>query len=129
MNTGDLNWLAGFWEGEGWVSFSNKSKSYYKNKVYRHTAQLQVGLAQNDRTPLDWVKDHFGGGVYKNTGKCYHWRGNGPIGRRFLESLIPYLRLNFRLEKVNWALAAYTAHLNRKRVYNNQYSNKGPKQS
>ncbi len=123
----DLNWLAGFWEGEGWVSFSARSRSYYKDKIYSNSAQLQVGLAQNDRTPLDWVKKHFGGGVYKNTGKCFHWRGNGPIGRNFLEKLLPFMRLTFRTTKIKWALAAYKKHLGRVRVYNNQYSNKGPK--
>jgi hypothetical protein len=113
MTKADLNWLAGFWEGEGWVSFSDHSLSYYKDKIYRRTAQFQVGLAQNDRTPLDWVKTHFGGGVYKNSGNCFHWRGNGPIGRKFLQTLLPYLRLTFRIDKVKWAIHSYEKHLNR----------------
>ena len=116
MTCYDLMWLAGFWEGEGWVSFSNRGKSYYKDKVYTTSAQLQVGLAQNDRTPLDWVKLYFGGGVYKNSKKCFHWRGNGPTGQRFLKIIRPYLRLKFRQDKVDWALEAYVKHLNRKRL-------------
>ena len=53
----DLAWAAGFYEGEGWVSFLNTPSM--KNP------QLRLMVTQKDTVPLEKLRDIFGvGSIY-----------------------------------------------------------------
>jgi len=52
LDEGFLNWFAGFWEGEGWISTRAHSSPYHR---------AEIGIKQKDRTPLDLIKSKFGG--------------------------------------------------------------------
>lgn len=67
-----LAWCAGFFDGEGTINITKRDgvydqKSKNGKKTYRQpcrTHVLDVKIGQNDRRPLDLLKNTFGGCVY-----------------------------------------------------------------
>ena len=59
-------WCAGFYEGEGSIvnDVSNGNR-------------LRLSIAQNDRTPLDLLSQHYGGTVRERRRKRREERGEG----------------------------------------------------
>lgn len=81
-------WLAGFFDGEGNVTFTHNGNGW---------ANLRLGLSQNDRTMLDVVCKQFGGKVRPHGLACHHWElTDAPGMRRFLTFILPYLRVKNR---------------------------------
>jgi len=79
----DKAYAAGFFDGEGHIEY---------NGPYN----LQVSVAQLDRTPLDWLVTLFGGYVRHSQGNkryngIYNWHTNTREAARFLDAVLPYL--------------------------------------
>lgn len=105
MTKANLQWLAGFWEGEGSAG-SYWYKSHYKTKTYAHF-YLQASLAQNDRQILKWVQKSFGGHLYKNDSisSCYRLVWNGKPAKEFLSAILPFIKMKRRLQQIKAAIA------------------------
>ena len=86
-----LNWITGFWEGEGSITRLNK-------------ISLRFTVAQRDITPLLFIKKILKAGhiVGKNSKKdifSYELNGTGRV-LALLETILPYIRSKFRKIKV-----------------------------
>jgi len=91
----ELDWayIAGFFDGDGSVSISRLRDA---TKVRKVGYQAQVLLAQNPPCPLlSELLHEFGGKIYKNGRACNSlmWRCPARNHIKFLEKLLPYLRL------------------------------------
>jgi hypothetical protein len=84
MRETDKAYAAGFFDGEGHISYPKSSKAHH----------LQVVVAQVDRAPLDWLQLYFGGRVrfYHNARAGIHrWTLSTSQAASFLEAVLPYL--------------------------------------
>lgn len=90
----DLAYLGGFVDGEGWIVQQKGGST--NASTYR---LLQVGIGQNSREVLDWICTYYGGKVYIRSPKHrspnigYQWQITGDTAAKFLEDIIPYLRI------------------------------------
>ncbi len=90
----ELAYLAGFMDGEGWITQQKGSST--NASTYR---LLQVGIGQNTREVLDWIKQIYGGNVYTRLPKHrspnigYQWQITGEPAAEMLRDVIPFLRI------------------------------------
>lgn len=98
----DLAYIAGFWEGEGYVGiYNHKAEGSHKQDRKR----LEVGITNTNRDVLVWIKEKFNSGYIKkrefNNPSLkirYDWIVRDRKAIRFLKKIYPYLK--FRKEKV-----------------------------
>lgn len=106
----DLAWVAGFYDGEGSMSFAKSGRP-------------RVTIGQKDRRPLDEIQAMFGGTVtdrsHLRTGlgntMGYTWRTNSiKEVKGFVELVRPYSRLEHRRVKLDqaheWLIARREFH-------------------
>ena len=89
----ELAYLAGFFDGDGSITISMLKD---KTKVRKVGHQVQVLLTQNPPCPILYeLLEEFGGKIYKNSKTCHalSWRCPAASHIRFLESILPYLRI------------------------------------
>lgn len=92
----ELIWIAGFYEGEGCAVCLEARKNQWS---------LVVSIAQKERQILDWIRNKYGfGSVLINKQNCHHWQCYFQEAKIFLESIIPYMRVNKKIEQVRLAL-------------------------
>lgn len=100
-----LAWFAGFYEGEGWVSNDKENRN-----------RLKVGIAQNDRTPLDQGQAIWGGSVIKRVRKSpatnstkictsHAWNLSHAKGLKFIRDIRPYMRIPYKIQQFEKCLA------------------------
>ena len=81
-------YAAGFFDGEGWLGRKKRSSS-------DTTYQLRVHVTQNDRAPLDWLRERFGGSVlwerHAPRNPRHRWVTSGAPAKEFLAAVLPYL--------------------------------------
>lgn len=93
MNTTEIAWAAGFFDGEGCVNIVKRKTAN------RPTLQLAVGQSGNTEALDRFTKAVGGGKVYgpynPKTGTThqisYKWRAHGQEARRIMQLLDPYL--------------------------------------
>ena len=96
-------WMAGFYEGEGYVSndISNNNR-------------IRLGIDQNDPTPLVKAQRIWGGTISHRTRKspasdkvCHGncWRLCQRDALKFLEDIRPYLQIPYKIHQINIAIA------------------------
>ena len=85
-NKQDLSYLAGFFDGEGCISILKYSKKAKWNASYF----LQAQIGQKYGSTLDWVKENFGGNVYKKRDQT--WIVTNFKAYEFIKLLMPYLK-------------------------------------
>ena len=79
--TADLAWAAGFFDGEGCITYRVNTNS------------LSVRAAQKVRNPLVLLQGWFGGTIVMDKGvEIESWIATGPTALRFLELVGPFLR-------------------------------------
>ena len=86
MNNINLSYLAGFFDGEGCISILKYTKKTQKNPAYF----LQAQIGQKYGSTLDWVKETFGGNVYKKRDQT--WIVTNFKAYEFIKLLEPYLK-------------------------------------
>ena len=100
-----VQWFCGFYEGEGWVC-SDKGNNN----------RLRLGIAQNDKTPLDIGLSLWGGTIKKRVRKspasdkiCTGYEWNLPHAKAliFLKDIEPYMLIPVKKEQVNKALELF----------------------
>lgn len=78
-------YAAGIFDGEG-------SLAVFRN-IWSHKGDLEyiVTVSQKDAEVLDWLKEHFGGGVsFHKSGSTYCWRASGHRAYQFLKTIVEY---------------------------------------
>jgi hypothetical protein len=97
-----VQWFCGFYEGEGCVC-NDKSNNN----------RLRLGIAQNDRTPLDVAMKIWGGSIIKRVRKSpmsdkicegYEWRICHTKALEFLKDVRPFMLIPFKIKQVENAL-------------------------
>jgi len=83
----DLAYFAGFFDGEGSV----------KAAVYRRQTQAGINIGNTNRAILDWIKQKFGGRIYKGSHevkhKIWHWQYTGKKILPLLRAIEPLLKI------------------------------------
>jgi hypothetical protein len=87
MNDLNLSYLAGFFDGEGCISILKYSKDISK---WNPSYFLQAQIGQKYGSTLDWVKENFGGNVYKKRDQT--WIVTNNKAYEFIKLLEPYLK-------------------------------------
>ena len=101
--TQDIIWIAGFYEGEG-------SAGCYENRPNQWT--LHVSLTQKERQVLDWVREQYGfGSIYCNRQRCHHWQCYYEDAKIFLLSILPYMKVERKIQQVELALSLADKHI------------------
>lgn len=97
-----VEYAAGFFDGEGSVSIS-----YLANKTGRGWWRVVAVVAQNDRRPLDALKERWGGFIGERRtpeGRThFDWRVTTKLAHLFFEEIRPYLIV--KAEAVDIALS------------------------
>ncbi|VBB17662.1 hypothetical protein YASMINEVIRUS_125 [Yasminevirus sp. GU-2018] len=105
-------WFCGFYEGEGWISNDSSNNN-----------RIRVGIAQNDRTPLDLGQRLWGGTVKVRTRKSpasdkichgHEWVLYPKEAKVFIDDIRPYMIIPYKIGQVNEALQKQTDGLQRK---------------
>lgn len=99
----DLAYIAGFFDGEGYVGIYNyKAEGTHKNDRKR----LQLGITNTNRDVLDWIKKRFNFGHIKEKSRsspnwkiCYEWTVRDRNAMKFLKMIYPYLRVKKKIVK------------------------------
>ncbi len=82
MNEVTIEYMAGFFDGEGNVQISNDNR-------YPNSKKDVIRVSNNNKFILDCIKKTFGGTIYKkkiytadgyNRQQCYNWQLNGRYG-------------------------------------------------
>ena len=78
-----LGYLAGFFDGEGWVTIALSGGKY----------TLQIGAANIDTRPLLLMQERWGGSVLRQgkTKLCWSWRACSDQAYDALREMLPYL--------------------------------------
>jgi len=91
----NIAWLAGFYDGEGFVSIIKSKRNGYINPRY----YLQAGVSNTNLEILKEIQEEFGGYITscKFTGftkkGVYSWRVQNNKALPFLESIQPYTKV------------------------------------
>ena len=84
-----LEYLAGFFDGEGSISILKRSK----DKKWNVSHFLRISIGQKDGETLDRIKEDFGGNVYLVSRDNSHvWAISDYKAYEFIKILNPYLR-------------------------------------
>ena len=106
ITAADINWVAGFLEGEG--SFG---VAYHKKRSPTHMKTSVASAAQKQRQPLDKLQSLVGGKVYGPRANGMHqWRATAERARGIMMTLFGLLspRRKRQVQKVlseNWHLS------------------------
>lgn len=98
-----VQWFSGFYEGEGYCSndISNDNR-------------LRLGIAQNDRTPLDIGQSIWGGHITKRIRKSpasdkictgYEWRLSHHESLQFIQDIKPFMLIPYKIQQIDTALS------------------------
>ena len=90
MNTNDLIYFAGFFDGEGSICIlKRQTRKTNWNPEYR----LQVAIGQNDGATLDWILTLFGGHLHRvRRDSSYYWLTSNRHAYEVLKQVSPYLK-------------------------------------
>jgi hypothetical protein len=85
----DINWIAGFFDGEGCVSINSGTNG----RTEKRYVKVSVSIAQKDRDILEKIREQHGGKIYEYKSSNSHalfWQKQCDV-KKILEELIPYL--------------------------------------
>lgn len=93
-------YMAGFFDGEGYVGISTSNKKY-------DSLSLRVLIGQRDKKPLELAQKRWGGAIWnsvdsRNGRDHYRWDIKGQIATKFLSEIQPYLVV--KKKQVKYAL-------------------------
>lgn len=97
------SYLAGFIDGEGYIGIIKDERRINRRRIDSYTAVIKV--ANTDENIIRWLKDSFGGTIYKRMMKekqndAYCWTLEGKKLLPFLEKVSPYLKIKKRQSEV-----------------------------
>ena len=96
MKQTDLAYMAGIFDGEGYVGIQSDGK---KSKHGKQNLRLRVAVTSTDEWLCQYLKFAMGGGIIvlkrvaPNRRTCYHWELSYRKAAEFLRLILPYLHL------------------------------------
>lgn len=93
MEITDIAYVAGLFDGEGYVDIYQASTS--KNSK-SPSLMLRVIISQKDGGIMNWLEEKFGGYVRMEKRKeswIYRWDIRSQQAKQFLESILPFLKI------------------------------------
>lgn len=82
-------YAAGIFDGEGCLFVHRNIWS--SRKARRGNLEYNVTITQKKVEVLEWLHEHFGGGVgFQKSGGIHYWRVGGPRAYWFLKTIIKY---------------------------------------
>jgi len=99
MRISDLAYFAGFFDGEGCVHLVNRKpmkrvkKRSKKTVIYQPPPRVIVSVGQKEPSVLIELQKSFGGRIQFRKNGHYLWRCDGKSTKKFLESVLPFLRI------------------------------------
>jgi len=115
MEDVDRAYAAGIIDGEGCISIHQGGYDKYKfrSRGYEFSLYTCVGMASYGI--IEWLHYNFGGSISKTKGKDY-WRWNVSAQKctKFLESILPYLKLKYCQAKLGIAFQQQKAQRQRR---------------
>lgn len=84
----ELAYMAGFFDGEGYVGISSDKPAWKKGGVYY---RMRVNVTQKDPTVLLNFKNIYGGTLTKGNDGVWKWYIDGKKACAFLSDIMPYL--------------------------------------
>ncbi len=97
-----IQWFCGFYEGEGYICNDASNNN-----------RIRLGIAQNDRTPLDLAVQLWGGQIQCRVRKSpasdkictgYEWRVCHRGALQFIEDIRPHMLIPYKINQVNLAI-------------------------
>jgi hypothetical protein len=107
-----IQWFCGFYEGEGWIT----------NDVCNNN-KFRIGIAQNDKTPLELGKTIWGGYIKKRTritnvnskiSVGYEWILSNKESILFINDIKPYMIIPYKINQIELAFEKQKNGLNRR---------------
>ena len=92
MGNIDLAYFAGFFDADGCISLS---KSRQEDCKQGYKFRLTIEVCQKARSVLHDFQENWGGGIYPGH-RADRWYLYGDKAARFLQDILPYLRLKAR---------------------------------
>ncbi len=90
MNTTNLSYFAGFFDGEGSIGIM---KSRVRGKNWSPEHRLQISIGQNDGGTMDWIVENFGGHLHRvKRDNSYYWLTSNRHAYELLKTISPYLK-------------------------------------
>ena len=84
----ELAYMAGFFDGEGYVGISSDKPAWKNGGVYY---RMRVNVTQKDPTVLLSFRKIYGGTLHKGKDGVWKWYIDGKKGCVFLSDMMPYL--------------------------------------
>lgn len=112
----DLAYAAGIIDGEGSISISVAQPNYGRNSPYYY---VLVKVGNTDLVLVNWLRKSFGGSIqtheYNNSKwkTLYTWSLSTQQAARFLEDILPYLKLKWEQAEIALNLCSVTSSCNR----------------
>ena len=104
MNTNDIAYIAGLFDGEGCVSYKQYNRQRKHNKKPYPTWQIRVEIAMTDKAIIEWLHDTLGFGW--SAEKRYHTK---PKYKRQWRWCCGY-RDALKFAKIIWPFAQVKLH-------------------
>jgi hypothetical protein len=88
MNKIDLSYIAGFFDGEGYIGILKRKRKEWNTEYF-----LQISIGQKDGAIMNWIKESFGGNIYLvKRDNSYSWIVSNKVAHNFLKNIIPFLK-------------------------------------
>ena len=86
----ELAYLAGFFDGEGYVGISSDHPKWKKGGVYY---RLRINVTQKNPVVLLKLKSIYGGTLHQGKDGVWKWYADGKMGCCFLSDILPFLQI------------------------------------
>lgn len=88
MNKNILLYMAGFFDGEGYVGILKRNRKKWNTEYF-----IQASIGQKDGGTMDWIIDNFGGHLHRvKRDNSYCWIVSNKEAYRILKMIAPYLK-------------------------------------
>jgi len=92
-----IAYIAGLFDGEGHITLYRSNSETWKRRFPRY--EIQIGVTNNDRNVIYWLKKLYGGSIrerfrdHPRWKTCYNWKLSSNQATDFLKKIRKYLRI------------------------------------
>lgn len=110
MNTHTLSYMAGFFDGEGYIGILKRKRKNWNPEYF-----IQLSIGQNDGGTMDWVIENFGGHLHQvKRDNSYYWIASNKQAYTILKKLTPFLK--YKKPQAELAIEFYENRSSRKPI-------------
>lgn len=106
----DSIYLAGFFDGEGYVGIVKRKRSEHFTEYI-----VQASIGQKDGATMDWIKENFGGHVHRvKRDGSYQWIVSNQAAYKVLKRIVSYLK--YKKPQAQMAIDFFEGRMGGKKV-------------